>query len=125
MPGGYYDFVRGKRICKLDQEFAQELYDQQKCDREIAAQCGVTVSAVREWRRRNGLEPNLDKQWRGDSRRLHTDPKQCAGCVYWRGANGQRQEMRFCHFLLDTDKRRVVENGVCLSRDTNMREVSM
>lgn len=30
----------------------------------------------------------------------------CAGCIHWRGANSGKDEMKFCHFMLDTLKMR-------------------
>lgn len=43
--------------------------------------------------------------------------KNCRGCEYWTGAFGPTTPgMRFCHFLLRTNKRRVIgEDGTCLS----------
>lgn len=42
--------------------------------------------------------------------------KQCKGCVYFRAGNGGQEGMKFCHYMLYTDKRRqVAEDGKCLS----------
>lgn len=47
------------------------------------------------------------------------DVEKCANCHFWRGANGchSAEGMKFCHHLLDTNKRRKVdeETGGCLS----------
>lgn len=44
--------------------------------------------------------------------------KQCKDCVYLKRANGLCG-IKFCHHLLETNKRRVVgENGQCLSKTT-------
>lgn len=45
--------------------------------------------------------------------------KQCKGCDYFRSSAGG-SDMRFCHHLLDTGKRRKVgENEICLSKTKN------
>ena len=43
--------------------------------------------------------------------------KQCKGCVYFRAGNGDNKNgLKFCHYMLYTDKRRqVAEDGKCLS----------
>lgn len=47
-----------------------------------------------------------------------TDRKLCEGCVYWHGASGSDNAYVMCHHLLNTGKRRVVEDGVCKSKKT-------
>ena len=46
-------FNRRKRI---DNEKAMELYNRGLCDPDVAEKLGVSRDAVREWRKRNGLE---------------------------------------------------------------------
>lgn len=42
--------------------------------------------------------------------------KQCLFCVYWTGSNGHDAiQLKFCHHLLYTGKRRVEVDGVCQS----------
>lgn len=42
--------------------------------------------------------------------------KQCKDCAYFRSSAGG-SDMKFCHHLLDTGKRRKVgENEICLSK---------
>ena len=49
-----------------------------------------------------------------------SDVEKCLSCHYWRGANGcnSSESLRLCHHLLDTGKRRKVDEntGECLSR---------
>ena len=49
------------------------------------------------------------------------DPKQCAECIYWHGANGEKNNSIyiFCHHYLTTGNRRVHKDGVCYSRTTD------
>ena len=50
--------------------------------------------------------------------------EQCVGCVYWKsGAGGHENTTLFmCHHLLETGKRRIDQNGVCLSRLTSRQQ---
>ena len=42
--------------------------------------------------------------------------EQCKGCVYFRSGGGNPDSIKFCHYMLYTDKRRrVAEDGKCLS----------
>ena len=43
--------------------------------------------------------------------------RQCSRCEYWKGCGGHEEAnvLKFCHYLLKTDKRRVEEDGVCKS----------
>lgn len=44
--------------------------------------------------------------------------KQCKGCGYFRSGNGDQNCMKFCHHYLDTGiRRKVGENGKCLSKE--------
>lgn len=49
------------------------------------------------------------------------DINQCEGCRYWRGISGCNSE-KCCHYILDTEKRKRMENGVCLSREPEARK---
>ena len=51
-PGG------GAKV-KYDWEKGRELYDQKKNDREISREMGVSVGAVKAWRKREGLPANV------------------------------------------------------------------
>lgn len=44
-------------------------------------------------------------------------------CIHWRSLGGSPNNMHACHHLLDTGKRRVVKDGLCMSRciPTKMR----
>ena len=46
----------------------------------------------------------------------------CEGCVYWRklSYNGG-VPLKACHCLLDTERRRVEKDGVCLSKKKIVR----
>ena len=42
---------------------------------------------------------------------------ECRGCSYWRGMSStQVKSVCCCHYMLDTGKRRQMENGKCISR---------
>lgn len=56
-------YKKGKSV---DKELAQTLYEKGFCDGDIAAELGVSKSAVARWRNNNGLPPNL-KIKRGDT----------------------------------------------------------
>lgn len=53
------------------------------------------------------------------------DSQKCNGCVYWQKAQstgGNEESLHICHHLLETGKRRVEQDGQCLSRKT-VREI--
>ena len=39
------------------------------------------------------------------------EKNQCSGCIYWKYIGGDRA----CHYLLETEKRRVRDGDKCLS----------
>jgi len=49
--------------------------------------------------------------------------KQCNGCVYWKTARTGSADSFMCHHLLVTGKRRIDQDGVCLSRTPEERQV--
>lgn len=49
--------------------------------------------------------------------------KQCIGCVYWKTARDGAIGSFMCHHLLVTGKRRIDQNGVCLSRTSGKQQV--
>lgn len=54
-----------------------------------------------------------------------SDRKKCEGCEYWVSGAGQRTgsgDMKFCHHLLRTGKRRVEVDGICESRVPHKRK---
>lgn len=55
---------------------------------------------------------------------FHTKLEQCPGCFYFRGNyNNGAGVSRFCHYMLLTEKRRKIgENGECLSRTDKKRK---
>lgn len=55
---------------------------------------------------------------------LMESQKQCIGCMYFRGANGNSGlGTHFCHHMLDTGKRRIDQEGKCLSWKTSKWQV--
>lgn len=46
--------------------------------------------------------------------------KECIGCVFWKNTytTGCENSLHACHHLLETGKRRIDKDGVCLSRKT-------
>lgn len=42
--------------------------------------------------------------------------KQCKGCAYWNSGTGDKQCLKFCHYMLLTGKRRERDGDLCLSR---------
>lgn len=51
------------------------------------------------------------------------DTKQCSGCWYWRGANGDKSQcFKFCHYMVLTGKRRERDGDKCLSRTTQRQK---
>lgn len=44
--------------------------------------------------------------------------ERCRGCVYWRSSTGGQgiPSLYLCHHLLDTGKRRIDQDGECLSK---------
>lgn len=117
MSGGYFSPLRGKVVYRIDYAQTKALYDKGLVDSVIADKIGVTKSAVTEWRHRNRLPANgplREYDWRAHG--FPCDPKQCNGCVFWRPAMGGTRGAKFCHHLLDTDKRKVVVNEICQSR---------
>ena len=50
--------------------------------------------------------------------------KRCKGCVYWKSAQGGGTEgtLHICHHLLETGKRRIDQDGKCLSKTTAKQE---
>lgn len=45
--------------------------------------------------------------------------EQCKGCVFWKKASltgGSEGSLHLCHHLLETWKRRIEKDGVCLSK---------
>ena len=51
--------------------------------------------------------------------------ERCRGCVYWRASAGgaNYESMYMCHHLLDTGKRRIDQDGKCLSKTTVKQQV--
>lgn len=49
--------------------------------------------------------------------------KQCIGCVYWKTARDGAIDSFMCHHLLVTGKRRIDQDGVCLSRTPEKHQV--
>ena len=105
---------------RLDGEAAKKLYDKGKSDLQIACSCGVSEKTVRRWRETNRLKLKRPKE----HEEYLSDVERCKKCAYWYGANGERNVMCFCNYLLTTGKRRVQENGVCLSfaKETRVRK---
>ena len=89
----------------MDEVRALKLYKNGLVDEQIADALGVSHTTVWRWRKSNGLQPNSQIG------------KNCIGCRYWRSGSGAYAgfESSFCHHLLDTNKRRVVEDGECKS----------
>lgn len=50
-----------KRLTKNDQKFRMDLYNKGFGDLKIASACGVTKSAITQWRRKNNLISNKKK----------------------------------------------------------------
>ncbi len=53
--------------------------------------------------------------------------EQCIGCVFWKKASltgGTEGSLHVCHHLLETGKRRIDQDGVCLSRTTIRQHVT-
>ena len=44
--------------------------------------------------------------------------KQCNGCIYWKYIGGDRA----CHYLLETEKRRVRDGEKCLSYEPKKKK---
>lgn len=62
--------VRHGRTYSFNTAAAMELYHQGLCDREIGEELGVSDSAIRNWRNRNGLPSKFPHWgWRGGSRK--------------------------------------------------------
>ena len=101
-----YDYIGDKIVRrKLDSDESMRLYRLGLTDMQIAVRLGVTEGTVYDWRREHGLRPNGK-----------LDNDQCRTCVYWKNGNGSYDgwNIRFCHHLLDTDKRRVIlDDGSC------------
>ena len=53
---------------------------------------------------------------------LMESQKQCQGCLYWKGARSGMGTM-MCHHMLETGKRRIDQDGKCLSRTTEKQPV--
>lgn len=49
--------------------------------------------------------------------------KQCIGCVFWKSARDGTFTSFMCHHLLVTGKRRIDQDGVCLSRTPEKQQV--
>lgn len=88
----------------VDKAKVKALYDAGKTDKEIAATLGVSSNAVGHWRRKQGLTAHVAEK---------AETQKCDGCDFWQNSGGEG--FRFCHHLLITGKRRVEENGVCMS----------
>lgn len=62
--------VRHGRTYSFNTAAATELYHHGLCDREIGEELGVSDSAIRNWRNRNGLPSKFPHWgWRGGSRK--------------------------------------------------------
>lgn len=99
------DFVGASH--RFDRQKAMRLYSKGRTDEQIAAMCGVSMERVRCWRMENGLDRNEEYK---------PNTAQCKGCIYWRSLASGAGFNKACHHLLDTNKRRIDEDGVCKSR---------
>jgi hypothetical protein len=99
---------------RIDPEFAKKLYDDGLTDQQIATVFCVTITAARDWRQANKLPPNHPKQKEKED--YLADTKQCEKCKYWGDVHHAKAGLHFCHHLLETGKRRVQVDGVCMSQ---------
>ena len=97
---------------RLDPDVAIRLYDDGKTDKQIAAVFCVDERTVAHWRQKLKLPPNHPRAQED----YLADVKRCKKCIYWRGANRTPNAFSYCNHLLDTGKRRVQVDGVCLSQ---------
>ena len=105
-----------RTFLSLDAHYTRALYDAGLCDAEIAKKCGVGVTTIREWRASENLPFNPTKKAAVSRVKPKDRATECKGCIFWRSATGGQGEIHFCNHLLDTGKRRAVEEGVCRSR---------
>lgn len=97
---------------RLDPDAAIRLYDDGKTDKQIAAVFCVDERTVAHWRQKLKLPPNHPRE----KEEYLADIKQCKQCKYWGDVHHAFTGMCFCHHLLETKKRRVQVDGVCLSQ---------
>lgn len=95
---------------RFDRQKAMRLYSKGRTDEQIATVCGVSMEWVRRWRMENGLVRNEEYK---------PNTAQCKDCIYWRSIASGSGMHKACHHLLDTNKRRVDEDGVCKSRSVS------
>lgn len=79
-------FMGGDKMATITMQEAKKrfnLYREGLTDKEIAKECDIAVSTVGAWRRRNGLTPNKNRQfksYKGQLTAVNYKPKLCKKC---------------------------------------------
>lgn len=105
-----YEYIGDKKVRRtLKPHEAKRLYDMGLSDLQIAYRFGFSEETVVRWRREHNLPPNSK-----------VNVERCYDCKYWRNGGGSysgSNSVKFCHHLLETNKRRQVgADGKCLSQ---------
>lgn len=108
--GALYEYIGEKSVRrKLNPQEAQRMYDMGLSDFQIAYRFGFSEETVASWRRQHQLPPNGK-----------VNVERCHDCKYWRNGGSSysgSNSVKFCHHLLETEKRRQVDtDGLCLSQ---------